>query len=274
MTLQIRRSLDEDEDNHAKGKAKNSKNEKNGSEMRELLESKHALESELEQSKTYCKSYLTQLSQGGELVKELQKEVKVKTELIQALNAEMQAMDVTVTSLKAQLKAKTEELRSPPKTTPAHENTISRLERDLKVTTEELEDIRSELLEAQNEAEESKKKLERLERSAGQKSGTRGRSGGGYDANIDRISDLEDELELLKIRLESSTSEAEKAVEGKKQEAQYYKEQSEEYLKKLQEVRYIYFSIYLPHSPFPPPFLPPSFPIQCSFFHHSQSDLI
>ena len=237
--------------------------------MRELLESKHALESELEQSKTYCKSYLTQLSQGGELVKELQKEVKVKTELIQALNAEMQEMDVTVTSLNAQLKAKSDELRSP-KNSPAAEGTISRLERDLKVTTEELEDIRSELLEAQNEAEESKKKLERLERSTGQKSGTRGRSGGGYDANIDRISDLEDEVELLKIRLETVTSEGEKAVEGKEQEAQYYKEQSEEYLKKLQEVRHTSFSFLPSHSFILSPFCPLSHPL----FYHLQSYLI
>lgn len=206
-------------------------------EIKEILETQSALEAELEQSKAYCKSYLSQLSQGGELVKELQKEVKIKTDLIQVLNEEMHEMEVAATTLKTQIKSKSEELKTSSRVSTEIDNTINALEKELRESKREQDTLKSQLLVAQREAEDAGRKAEKMERNGGTKTPSRGRSGGGYDANIDRISDLEDELELVKIRLESVTSEHTNALKNKEQEADYYREQSEQYLVKLQEVR-------------------------------------
>lgn len=245
---QIRRSLEEDEDeNHARGKHRtpdksgtgNPRDSKDShaAELKNLKESHDALEAELEQSKAYCKSYLSQLTQGGELVKELQKEVKTKTDLIQVLNEEMQEMEHAATTLKTQVKSKSEELKTSSKVSSEIDHTINTLERELRDNKRELEVTKNQLLSAQRETEEATRRAEKLEKNGAAKPTSRGRSGGGYDANIDRISDLEDELELLKIRLESVTSEHTNAMKGKEQEVDYYREQSEQYLIKLQEVR-------------------------------------
>jgi DNA repair exonuclease SbcCD ATPase subunit len=245
--LQIRRSLEEDEDDN-RGRGKNKTPEKgNGNtreiqeshaaELREIKESQNALEAELEQSKAYCKSYLSQLTQGGELVKELQKELKTKSDLIAVLNEEMQEMEHTATTLKTQIKSKSEELKTSSKVSSEIDHTINTLEKELRDSRRELEVLKSQLVVSQRETEDACRKAEKLEKNGGSKPATRGRSGGGYDANIDRISDLEDELELVKIRLESVTSEHANVLKGKEQEADYYREQSEQYLIKLQEVR-------------------------------------
>ena len=205
--------------------------------MRALKETQNAMEAELDQSKAYCKSYLSQLTQGGELVKELQKEVKTKTDLIQVLNEEMQEMEHTTTTLKTQIKSKTEELKTSSKVSSEIDSTINTLEKELRDSRRELEVLKSQLVVSQRETEEACRKAEKLEKNGGAKPTSRGRSGGGYDANIDRISDLEDELELVKIRLESVTSEHANVLKGKEQEVDYYREQSEQYLIKLQEVR-------------------------------------
>lgn len=183
-----------------------------------MYNAKCAVETELEQSKIYCKSYLAQLAQGGDMVKELQKEIKTKTELIQVLKDDIQEMELASNSMKAQ---HTEELKN-------HTS---------KISNSEFENLQNELLSSKKEIEEANKKILKFEKiNGGQKPQGRGRVGGGYDANIDRISDLEDELDLLKVRFETAAADHVNKLKDREQETAFYKDQSSEYLIKLQEV--------------------------------------
>ena len=105
--------------------------------------------------------------------------------------------------------------------------------------------LESQLLDQKNENSEHKLKIEKLEKiQMGQKKGS-GRSSGGYDANVDRISDLEEELEHLKTQMKKINVDTVEDNRLKLEELNYYKEQSEEYLKKLQEVRTLHSYDYL-----------------------------
>jgi chromosome segregation ATPase len=190
--------------------------ERHDKELREMYNAKCAVETELEQSKIYCKSYLAQLAQGGDMVKELQKEIKTKTETIHELKDEIKVMEIASNTLRAQVKSHSE---SPT------------------VTVQEFEILQNELLNTKKDNEEANRKILKLEKiNGGQKPQGRGRVGGGYDANIDRISDLEDELDLLKVRFETAAADHVNKIKDREQETMFYKDQSAEYLIKLQEV--------------------------------------
>ena len=106
-----------------------------------------------------------------------------------------------------------------------------------KISNSEFENLQNELLNSKKEIEEANKKILKLEKiNGGQKPQGRGRVGGGYDANIDRISDLEDELDLLKVRFETAAADHVNKLKDREQETAFYKDQSSEYLIKLQEV--------------------------------------
>ena len=213
-------------------------------ELKEMIEMKESLESELEQSQSYCKSYTQQLTKGSEYVTELQNDIKIKNNELSEFKISQEKFESIIESLKIEIKNKTEENKSNNKKSNEIETTLNLLEKELMSATDlvqglesKVQGLESQLLDQKNENSEHKLKIEKLEKiQIGQKKGS-GRSSGGYDANVDRISDLEEELEHLKTQMKKINIDSAEESRLKLEELNYYKEQSEEYLKKLQEVR-------------------------------------
>ena len=237
-------------------------------------EEKKILENELEQSKSYCASYTLQLKQGSEYVNELKSENNEKQSEIDLLNKEIEIIKVKNEAIIKILKDESmQHIKNISDLTDGikeMESDNKESENELRIASKSVNDLKNELDLTKKDLIDSKNKIEKLEKNnlnnsnnsinsnnsnnnnnnnRNKNGGQMSRPTGGYDANVDRISDLEDELESLKSILQKSNDENFDNVRNKEEEINYYKEQSEQYLKKLQEVRllfsYIWYYLFL-----------------------------
>ena len=228
-------------------------NKKKGIKEKDSSGDMENLKVELDQTKAYCESYKLQLEKGTAYVAQLETDVSEKTSKITLLEKKAATLkssqEIVIKQLKDEISEKTANINDLTLEITDMENSSNEMEQkyNLLVSTEiklktELNSIKIELIESQ-------KKIEKLEKnnsnpnvnSKNKNGGQTGRSGGGYDANADRISDLEEELENVKLLLQKSKDDNIEEMGTKEEELDYYKNQSDQYLKKLQEVRIFFF---------------------------------